>query len=174
VVTKWYDNKVVHVISNYQGPLPINQVKRWSVTDKKYINIPRPTSIAEYNSFMGGVDLHDMLVEIYRVNIRVRRFYLRIIYHLIDMCVVNAWLLYRRHCKQLKIKKTISLLKFKSKVAYALLQAGKNKLNKRGRPSLSTTPPTKKRRLFAPRPVDDVRFDEIAHWPIPVSKKQRC
>ncbi|KAE9522188.1 hypothetical protein AGLY_017448, partial [Aphis glycines] len=144
VVTKWFDNKVVHVISNYQGPLPINQVKRWSVTDKKYINIPRPTSIAEYNSFMGGVDLYDMLVEIYRVNIR-----------------------------QLKIKKTMSLLKFKSEVAHALLQAGKNKLNKRGRPSLSTTPPTKKRRLFAPRPVDNVRFDEIAHWPIPVTKKQR-
>lgn len=47
VVTKWYDNKVVRVISNYQGPLPINQVKRWSVTDKKYINIPRPTSMQD-------------------------------------------------------------------------------------------------------------------------------
>ncbi|CAI6354901.1 unnamed protein product [Macrosiphum euphorbiae] len=86
------------------------------------------------------------------------------------MCVVNAWLLYRRHCRQLKIKKTTSLLKFKSEIADALLQAGKYKLNKRGRPSLSTTPPTKKR-LFAPRPVDDVKFDEVAHWPLSVTKK---
>lgn len=174
VVTKWFDNKFVHIISNYQGPFPVNKVKRWSVAEKKKIDIPRPASIAEYNSFMGGIDLHDMLVELYRVNIKVRRFYLRIIYHLIDMCVVNAWLLYRRHCKQLKIKKTTSLLSFKLDIAYALLQAGKNKVHKRGRPSLSSTPPTTKKKLFAPRPVDDVRYDEIAHWPFPTTKKQRC
>lgn len=41
-------------------------------------------------------------------------------------------------------------------IVHALLQAGKNKNNKRGRPS-STTPPASKRKLFTPRPVDDVR-----------------
>lgn len=35
VVTKWYDNKIVHVISNYKGPLPVEKVKRWSVTEKR-------------------------------------------------------------------------------------------------------------------------------------------
>lgn len=107
VVTKWFDNKVVHVISNYIGPHPIDCVKRWSVSQKEKMDVPRPASIAEYNSYMGGIDLHDMIVELYRVNIKVRRFYLRIIYHLIDMCVVNAWLIYRRHCRQLNVKNTL-------------------------------------------------------------------
>lgn len=147
VVTKWLDNKVVHVISNYQGPFPVEQVKRWSVAEKTKINVPRPASISEYNAYMGGIDLHDMLVEFYRVDIRVRRFYLRIIYHLLDMCVVNAWLLYRRHCKQLNIKKYLSLLKFKSEIAHALLQSGINKSNKRGRP-LSNTPPFIKKKII--------------------------
>lgn len=35
VVTKWNDNKFVHVISNYQELLPINQVKRECATVKK-------------------------------------------------------------------------------------------------------------------------------------------
>jgi len=173
VVTKWLDNKIVHVISNYKGPLPVENVKRWSVAQKHNVEVPRPAAIGEYNSYMGGIDLHDMLVELYRVNIRVRRFYLRIIYHLLDMCVVNSWLLYRRHCKQLNMKKYISLIKFKSEIAHALLLSGKNKPNKRGRP-LSTTPPKPKKRLFTPRPVDDVKYDETAHWPVPIDKKQRC
>lgn len=173
VVTKWLDNKIVHVVSNYKGPFPVESVKRWSVAEKKFIDIPRPISIGEYNSYMGGIDLHDMLVELYRVNIRVRRFYLRIIYHLLDMCVVNAWLLYRRHGKQLNNKKHMSLLQFKLEIAFALLQSGRNK-NKRGRPSLNTKPQQHKKRIFSSRPTDDVRYDEIAHWPLVVDKKQRC
>lgn len=108
---------------------------------------------------MGGIDLHDMLVELYRVDIRVKRFYLCIIYHLLDMCVVNSWLLHRRHCRQLNIKKHISLIKFKSEVAHALLMSGRNKPNKR---------------LFVPISMDDIRYDETAHWPVPTDTKQRC
>lgn len=156
VVTKWHDNKVVHIISNYKGPLPVENVKRWSVAEKKKVDVPRPASIGEYNSYMGGIDLHDMLMELYRVNIRVRRYYLRIVYHLLDMCVVNSWLLYRRHCKQLN-DKIMSLLKFKLEISHALLQCGKVQTPKRGRP-LSNTPPSKKRRTFTPRPTNDVRY----------------
>lgn len=139
VVTKWYDNKFVHIVSNYKGPLPTENVKRWSVVEKNKVDVVRPAAIGEYNSFIGGIDLHDMLVELYRIDIRVR-FYLRIVFHIIDMCVVNAWLLYRRHCKQIKLKKHLSLLDFKTEITYALLLSGQNKAPKRGRPSLTTKP----------------------------------
>lgn len=125
---------------------------------------------------MGGIDLHDMLVEIYRTDIRIRRYYLRIVFHIIDMCVVNAWLLYRRHCTQLKEDNVMCLLKFKMIITHSLLLSGKIKNTpKRGRPS-KTPSPAEKRRLFANRPVDDVRYDNIGHWQIPVevAKKQRC
>lgn len=102
----------------------------------------------------------------------MRRYYKRTVYHLLDMCVVNSWLLYRRHSIQSNVKKTMSLLKFKLEISHALLQCGKVQVTKRGRPS-SNTPPSKKKRIFTPRPIDDVRFDETAHWPIHVEKKQR-
>lgn len=61
----------------------------WPVTEKTKIDVPRLAYIGKYNTYMGGIDLHDMLVEFYRVDIQVRRFYLRIIYHLLDLCVVK-------------------------------------------------------------------------------------
>ncbi|XP_049799909.1 piggyBac transposable element-derived protein 3-like [Schistocerca nitens] len=56
----------------------------WSVGERKYIDVPRPDIVREYNRSMGGVDLHDMLVALYRSNIGVKRFYLRIVFHLLD------------------------------------------------------------------------------------------
>jgi len=29
VATKWYDNKFVHVVSNYKGIHPLDEVERW-------------------------------------------------------------------------------------------------------------------------------------------------
>jgi hypothetical protein len=40
----------------------------------------------ERNCHMGGVDLRDMLVALYRTNIGVKRFYLCIVFHLLDVC----------------------------------------------------------------------------------------
>lgn len=111
VAIKWSDNKPVHVASSYQDVAPVENVKRWSLTEKKYIDIPRPGIIKEYNLNMGGVDLNDMLVSLYRIKLGIRRYYLRIVYHLIEICVVNAWLLYRRDCQQhqTKYKKLLDL-----------------------------------------------------------------
>lgn len=80
---------------------------------------------------MSGVDLHDILVEIYRTDLKCKRFYLRIVFHFIDMAVVNNWLLYRRHCSQLNIKKCIPLIDFKSEISQALIISGKNKVKKK-------------------------------------------
>ena len=65
MLLKWYDNKTVHLISNYKSQEPIENVRRWSVAAKQYVNVPRPAIVKEYNTLMGGVDLHDMLVELY-------------------------------------------------------------------------------------------------------------
>lgn len=88
VACKWFDNKTVHLVSNYIGPEPLNQVQRWSIADK--LPIERPATVKEYNSFMGAIDLHDMLVEIYQTDIKCKRYYIRIIFHIIDMCIVNS------------------------------------------------------------------------------------
>lgn len=172
---KWFDNKSVHLMSSYAGVEPTDVVRRWSVKDKIYINVNRPAIVKEYNKFMGGVDLLDMLVALYRINLRAKRYYLRIIFHLIDICVVNGWLLYKRHCQQRK-EKHMPLVHFRLEIANALLQSGKVVKRKRGRPSNevdnSVEPPRK--RSVCPAPVNDVRFDQIGHWPVHNSNKQRC
>lgn len=119
------------------------------------------------------------MLELYRIDFRVKRYYLRIVYHLLDMSLVNAWLLYRKHWTQLqKAGKPMTLLTFKSSVAHALLRSGPNKTKKRGRPSTEAQEEhqqARKKYKVLPRPVDDVRFDNIEHWPLPSdAESKRC
>lgn len=51
---------------------------------------------------MGGVDLNDMLVEYHRSPTKARRWYMSVIGYFLDLALVNAWLLYRRHARLLK------------------------------------------------------------------------
>ncbi|XP_046997940.1 piggyBac transposable element-derived protein 3-like [Schistocerca americana] len=169
IALKWYDNKSVVLASSYKGVSPVEPVKRWSVGERKHIDVPRPDIVREYNRSMGGVDLHDMLVALYRSNIDVKRFNLRIVFHLLDMCLVNAWLLYRRHCRQRGIIKHMSLLIFRSDVAHGLLKAEDILIRRRGRPSDDSPSPTvvKKRAPLVPSPVDDHILERNASNVIP-------
>ena len=51
---------------------------------------------------MGGIDKSDMLVHLYRTPMKSKRWYLRLFGYIIDLCVVNAWLLYKRDSMALK------------------------------------------------------------------------
>ena len=55
-----------------------------------------PHAIAEYNKFMGAVDLCDMLLELYRIDFKSKKWYMRIFFYVLDLATVNSWLLYRR------------------------------------------------------------------------------
>lgn len=83
------------------------------LTEKRYVMIDQPHIVNEYK-FMGGVDLHGMMVALYRINIRAKRFHLRIIFHLIDVSVVNGRLFYRRHLTLARQKNYMSLMGFHS------------------------------------------------------------
>lgn len=183
IAVKWCDNKSVNLVSSYVGIEPLGTVKRWSQSDKKYIEVNRPHIVKVYNTNMGGVDLNDMLVALYRTKIGVKRFYLKIIFHLMDICIVNAWLLYRRDCSAQNIKNFKKLIVFRSEIGESLLRCF-TVVRKRGRPSNSregspssregTPVTTRGKRPTVPKPIDDIRFDEKAHWPTHIEPKQRC
>ena len=59
---KWYDNKPVYLVSSYKGRHPVETVTRWSVAERRYVEVPRPAMVKEYNCRMGGFDLQDMLL----------------------------------------------------------------------------------------------------------------
>ena len=93
VIAKWVDNKTVQVASNYVGNEPMRKIK-W--LDKKLnaqVEVPS-TIIQAYNTNMGRVDLVDMLIALYRIKGGTKRWYIKIFWHLINICTVNAWNLY--------------------------------------------------------------------------------
>lgn len=168
VVVRWFDNKAVTLVSSYCGAMPLKTAKRWDKKENKYIIINKPKLVDEYNIFMGGVDLMDMLSSLYRYQIKSRRWYLYIWLHTLTVALVNSWLLYRRQHPGEKIMK---LRTFQAQIAEGLLKAGQSKM--RGRPSQSPCPVPRKRPT--PLPIDEVRFDGFDHLPDWDSEhRQRC
>ena len=132
---------------------------------------------------MGGVDLSDMLISLYRTNFKTKRWYLKVLFHCIDIYKVNACLLYRRHSDQMCIsaKQQLSLLKFTSIIASSLTKASKA-VKSVGRPSkrsldqsdVTTPSPKRLAKVPTPIPATDVRYDNVGHWPECRDDKRNC
>ena len=177
---RWYDNGIVQLVSTHIGNQQGKKVGRWSAKESKRIEIDCPAMVEEYNAHMGGVDLCDMLLALYRVRLRSCKYYMHIVYYCIGISITNGWLMYRRHCNQDSIpkKKQMDLCSFQSSIAEALLLANKEKHSpKRGRPSKNSSDEVsrKKRHVVAnPMPVVDVRYDRLGHFPVFTDKQKRC
>ncbi|KAJ4929590.1 hypothetical protein JOQ06_018613 [Pogonophryne albipinna] len=130
---KWHDNRAVHLFSTFTSANPTISVQRWDKKKKETVQVTCPSVVHAYNKSMGGVDLLDSLIALYRTKIRSRKWYHKIVFHMMDF---TAWHLYRRDCKDCGIpkKEVYSLLKFKAEVASCLCNKRKV-LKKRVRPS---------------------------------------
>ena len=188
IIAKWHDNSSVHVASNFLGTEPLGAVERWCPVEKRRKNIQCPKLILSYNKGMGGVDLADMLISLYRIPIKTRRWYLYIFWHLVDIAKVNAWLLYRRHCDALSIPKRqrMSLLSFIASIAEAMINANKVQpvaaTPKPGRPKKRSScgegdakSPKVGRKATVALPCKETQYDQISHWPQPAKERRgRC
>lgn len=154
LLCEWFDNKIVLVASNIHGVEPHHQVRRYDRKNRQYINVMCPGLIKHYNANMGGVDKCDMLLSLYRNQQKSKKWYRRIIFHLLDLCIVNAWLLY----KAAKPEATIPLAYFKLEVAESLIVA------RQALPApVAHTHPGK---TFSAKNVcKDARFDHVDHLP---------
>ena len=99
---------------------------------------------------MEGVDLIDMLLSLYRINIRSKTYYMKVIYHLIDLSIVNGWLLYSN--VQRPTQRGPPTVR---------LQSEKN-----------STPQNRQTRSVRPPPTSN-RFDRFNHW-LMSTTKGRC
>ena len=66
------------------------ECNRWSVASKQRVEIDQPPIVKDYNCYMSGVDLWDMMIKLYQTNIRSNKWYMRIVYYCIDLAVVNS------------------------------------------------------------------------------------
>lgn len=172
----WKDNKYVTLISSFVGKNPISQVKRFDRKEKKNIEVDCPNIITEYNRHMGGVDLLDSLMGRNKISIKSRKWYMRLFYHLIDMILVNSWLLYKRaKIEQGEVGKILNQVEFRTQVAYHLCNLRSSQC-KRGRPSSLEIDIAEKRKRGPVKhvPPKEVRTDQTSHWPIHQETKMRC
>ncbi|KAH9639642.1 hypothetical protein HF086_009095 [Spodoptera exigua] len=159
-VVKWSDNKVVTFISSYIDSYPIEKIKRYSKESKSKVDVACPQVVKEYNKYMGGVDLADMLISLYRTPLKSRRWYLGIFAQLLDMCINNAWLLYRRDNRP-----KISLKDFRYDVYESLRASGRIIEQPGDLVDIANVRKIQKPKPVTNRPVDSVRFDNLGHFP---------
>ena len=128
---------------------------------------------------MGGVDLGDMLIALYRIPCKTKRWYQKVFWHLVDTTKVNAWLLYRRQYQQYEnaTKNQKSLLVFSSEMAEALIHSNKVTpciSHGRAPKRRSTEPVTRRKKPTIALPIHDVRYDQVGHWQEMQENKNRC
>lgn len=108
VICQWYDNRTVTIGSNKHSVNPVGSCRRYDRKKKSFVDVQRPSLVKVYNQSMGGVDRADQLLAFYRNDLKTKKWYKRIIFHLLHLAVVNSWLLYRAtkgsvmqlaHCK---------------------------------------------------------------------------
>lgn len=112
-------------------------INRFCRKSRTHIEITCPQCVAVYNAYMGEVDLLDSMLGYYRIQIRSKKWYMRVYFHFLDMICVNSWILWRRTLKNNDLY--LPLSEFKLGIAEVLTRAYSSE-RKRGRPSTSLQP----------------------------------
>ncbi|KAK9977045.1 hypothetical protein ABG768_018866 [Culter alburnus] len=171
-IVKWFDNKAVTLASSCAAVSPVKEVRRFSKEQKKRVGVTCPNIVTQYNVHMGGVDLADMMVALYRTPAKSHRWYMSLFWQMADIALNNAWLLYRRDAKSLGEVKHKKLKTFRLEVADGLIHAGKKKARP-SKPREDDVPTKYIQRPVTPRPVDDIRYDKVDHFPV-FTDRGRC
>ena len=146
ICCKWFDNRGVMLLaSNLQGMDECSNVSRRLKGSANKIAVNCPNIVKLYNNSMGGVDLMDQKTAAYRLGRKSKfRFYLRIFFDLLDVALVNAFIVFQ------SLRPTsLSLLDYKLIVAKGLI--GLYCSRKRAFPE---SRPSKRRSLSQVSPAD--------------------
>jgi len=169
LAVKWFNNTCVSLLSSACGITPLSSAKRWSKETKAKVAVLCPSLIPAYNQHMGGIDLSDMLVHMYKTSLKSRRWYLPLFGYILGLCISNAWLVCKRDCSLLK-EALLPLRKFHLAVAHTLAQVNKPAF-KVGRPPSSPSQISSTKKSNTPRPFhpqQDVRYSmttsDICHY----------
>lgn len=111
---------------------------------------------------MGGVDLADMLISLYKIPFKSRRWYIGIFCQLLDICINNAWILYSIENKG----KNKSLKVFRYEI-YQNLTKKNRFVNVEGTKIQMKNSKTA-------RPTTPVRLDNVGHFPSMKEDMGRC
>lgn len=149
MLLKWKDKKDVCLLSTIHN----SEMETTRKRDKEGNIISKPKLVIDYNDTMGGVDRLDQHLHDYpTTRKRGKKYYKKIFFHIVDMCVWNAFVLYQKNGGQrnhLEFRKTLIeklIIKFNTntkKVGRPSSQPGPLRLIERHFPE--HVPPTEKK-----------------------------
>jgi hypothetical protein len=138
---------------------------------------------------MGGVDSMDMLVALHPIPFRSKRWYMRIIWRIFDLMIINSWIIMKARSGAdsygITSNGSFRLFHFKLGIAKFLLKKPKiqqlqlhpvNSISDANESDEENEPPPKKIREAASSVSHLMRYDGSDHWPIFVSalNNTRC
>lgn len=153
-VFKWRDSKDVLVISNYHGNGK-TKVKR-TQKDGSRVEVKCSEVVKDYNIYMGGVDMADRYRALYQVDRKLKKWWQRLFWGLMDISFVNAHVIYK------EMFGDISVFQFRRQVANGLITYREPKSKKRSG-NISPGPSTAKRRKQEYSVPKDVRLTKGIH-----------
>lgn len=75
VVVRWLNSRAGCLILNYVAVEPVEEVKRYDRKTIEHAEVERPFIVRAYNSFIGGIDLHNYPASLYMQSVRSRGWY---------------------------------------------------------------------------------------------------
>ena len=91
---KWMDKRPVTMLTTIHDDSFVTKRRRSRAVEGGQEDILKPKVVEEYNKYMGGVDTGDQLESYYGFSHRTLKWWRRLFFHLIEMAVVNAYILY--------------------------------------------------------------------------------
>ena len=116
---KWRDKRVVALLTTIHKEGTVTKQRRRKGATGGHQTVQKPLGIDQYNAYMGGVDKSDQLVTYYGYNNFSRKWWKRVYFHLLDVTLVNAYVLYYKTCEG----KVLSHMDFRIEVAKGLIGA---------------------------------------------------
>lgn len=96
VIVLWHDRRDVHVLSIAHNRSAGSVMERPKGSQEK-VPVACPTCVADYNSFMGGVDLTDQYLSYYSLTNRKMVKWWKLFWRLVDICILNSFIIYRHN-----------------------------------------------------------------------------
>ena len=104
---QWMDKKLVSMLTNLHNNTTVTKTRRTREGQNHREQVVKPLCIDEYNHYMGGVDKSDQMLSYYGFNHKTLKWTNRVAFHLLDLAIVNSYILYKLS-KQEKKHKTHS------------------------------------------------------------------
>ena len=163
VVHKWMDKKLVSLLSNFHDPTSYDIVQR-KKKDGGKSGVKWPTSIIDYNKYMGGVDRADQRRECYALDRKARRSWLRIFFTFLNITLSNAFVILKN-----RTNTGMAYLDFLSSITTSLIDEGTTV----SQPLPSKNSSRKKNRASGRKISFNAPDNTESHLPI-ISGRARC